>query len=332
MNARPAVRLGFVGAGWIGRARMDAVARTGRAVIGAVAEPLRDRRRAVASAYPDAVVTESLDTMLDAELDGVVIATPNSLHAEQAIAALSRGLPVFCQKPLAPTAHECQDVIATARTRDRRLDVDLSYRHTAGLQRIREIVRDGALGRVYAMDLIFHNAYAPDRSWCRDRTTAGGGCLLDLGVHLIDTALWVTGAPGIVEATGVLHGRGTPWNGRSVEDHAEVRLILPGGTVARIACSWDAHIGRDAIIDLRFTGARGAAVLRNVNGSFFDFRAERHAGTRIEVIAEPPDDWGPGALLAWIDGVGGGGRYDAAVESQLQVAAAIDSIYASCAF
>src|SRR3954462_7397836 len=98
--ARP--RLGFLGVGWIGRSRLDAIARAGSADVAAIADP----------AVPDAL--GSLDELLAHELDGIVIATPSALHAEQAIAALDRGIAVFCQKPLGRTADEVRRGVGAA--------------------------------------------------------------------------------------------------------------------------------------------------------------------------------------------------------------------------
>ena len=130
-----------------------------------------------------------LDELLDADLDGLVIATPSALHADQAIAALNRGLAVFCQKPLARTADEARRVVETARATDRLLHVDLSYRHLAASNALRRLVRGGDLGHIYAIEAVFHNAYGPSTAWARDRHRSGGGCLIDLGVHLVDLAL-----------------------------------------------------------------------------------------------------------------------------------------------
>src|SRR5690606_35725807 len=109
----------------------------------------------------------------------------------QAEAALRNGLAVFCQKPLARTAAETRRVLDAARSADRLLAVDLSYRFTKALQEVKAVVAGGAIGDVYAVDLVFHNAYGPDKAWLYDRALSGGGCVIDLGIHLIDLVLWV---------------------------------------------------------------------------------------------------------------------------------------------
>src|SRR5690606_4534507 len=128
-----------------------------------------------------AELADSIEALLEADLDGVVVATPSALHAEQSIRALERGMAVFCQKPLGRTAAETRRVVDAARGADLLLGVDFSYRHTAAVISLRDLVTAGSLGRIYAVDLTFHNAYGPDKEWFRDPALSGGGCVMDLG-------------------------------------------------------------------------------------------------------------------------------------------------------
>src|SRR3954453_5406521 len=159
------------------------------------------------------------------------------MHAEQAIRALDRGVAVFCQKPLGRTAAEVSAVVAAARVSDRLLAVDLSYRFTAGMQRIRELVRSGALGRIFAVDLVFHNAYGPDKPWFYDIARSGGGCVTDLGVHLVDLALWTLDSPRVADVSASLMASGqalAPQADR-VEDYGLATLRLTDGAVVQLA-------------------------------------------------------------------------------------------------
>src|SRR5215212_8605598 len=99
---------------------------------------------------------DSYEELLTSDLDGIVIATPSALHADQAIAALERGVAVFCQKPLARTGPETRAVIGAARAADRLLGVDLSYRHTSAMRAVRDLVTSGQIGHVRAVELVFH--------------------------------------------------------------------------------------------------------------------------------------------------------------------------------
>jgi predicted dehydrogenase len=304
-------RLGFLGLGWIGRARLESIVAASAAEIAGLADP----------AVPEAL--DTLDELLGRGVDGVVIATPNALHARQALQALRAGAAVFCQKPLGRDVTETGAVVHAARAADRLLGVDLSYRHAEAVRRSRDLVREGELGAIYAAELAFHNAYGPDKPWFYDPVLSGGGCVLDLGTHLVDLALWVLGNPG-VEA---VHSRLLRGGGRAVEDYAVARLDLETGTPVTIACSWNLPAGREAVIEAAFYGTRGAVRIHNVGGSFYDLRAERFTGTRAEAIAEPPDDWPGRALCEWAERLAVDASYDDRVEHVIDTARVLDRIY-----
>jgi predicted dehydrogenase len=321
-------RLGFLGVGWIGRNRMAAMIASGAIEAAAIADTSPEMAAEAQRLAPDAKLVASLDELLDAAVDGVVIATPSAMHAEQSIRALERGVAVFCQKPLGRTEAEVRAVVEAARAADRMLGVDLSYRFTHGMRRIRELVRGGELGRIFAADLVFHNAYGPDKPWFYDPGLSGGGCVMDLGVHLVDLAMWTLG--GRVErVTSSLFAAGEPLAGRGdrVEDYGVATLELGDGTAVRLACSWRLQAGCDALISAAFYGTVGGAALRNVGGSFYNFVAERYRGTDTATLATPPDDWGGRAAADWAKRLARGGRFDPASERLIDVAQVLDRIY-----
>jgi hypothetical protein len=110
--------------------------------------------------------------------------------------------------------------------------------------------------------------------------------------------------------------------GRPVEHYATAQLDH-----VRIACSWNLHAGRDCIFEANFHGTAGGASLRNVDGSFYDFRAERYRGREVEVLAEPPDDWGGRAIAEWAERIAAGEGFDPECERVVEVACTLDRIY-----
>jgi predicted dehydrogenase len=320
-------RVGFLGTGWIGRHRMAAMLATGAIEAAAVCDPSPEGLAEAAALAPDAVRVDSLEAMLDLGLDGVVIATPSALHAAQSIAALEAGCAVFCQKPLGRDAAEVRAVIDAARAADRLLGVDLSYRHTAATAAIVERLRKGALGELFAIDLTFHNAYGPDKPWFYDPAQSGGGCVIDLGVHLVDLALWALDFPAVADVAAELRSGGQPVHPGQVEDYA-VAQFTAGGVPVRLACSWRLHAGRDAVIEAAFYGTRGGAALRNVGGSFYDFTAEAFDGTRSATLVSPPDEWGGRAAAAWAQRLAASPTYDPAAEHFAASADVLDRVYA----
>ena len=321
-------RLGFVGLGWIGGNRLASIARANIAQISVVIDPCEEMLAKAAQHAPGAVRLNKIDDLVDAELDGVVIATPSAQHAPQAIAALKHGLAVFCQKPLARNGSEVRAIIGAARSANRLLGVDLSYRHTEALEKIRALVRAGELGEIFGIHLIFHNAYGPQKSWFYDPCQAGGGCVVDLAIHLVDAALWILEQP-VVAVTSRLFCKGKRIIGRAAfcEDYATARLDLAGGATMNLTCSWHLHAGRDAIIEAAFYGTKGGAAMRNVNGSFYDFSAERFTRTAHEMLAEPPDDWFGRAAVRWVEALRADASYDPEIERLIEVHRALDAIY-----
>jgi predicted dehydrogenase len=321
-------RLGFLGVGWIGRNRLEAIARHGCAEVAAIVDTAPEL--AAAAAVPGASLLTTEDQLRDLALDGLVIATPSALHAGQAQAALDRGLAVFCQKPLGRTGAEVRAVVEAARRADRLLGVDLSYRFTQAGRALHDLVRSGELGEIYAVNLVFHNAYGPDKPWFYDRRSAGGGCLIDLGVHLVDLALWCLDFPGVRSVHSQLRAGGRPLTTppEAVEDYAAAQLELDTGAVVQLACSWRLPAGRDALIEASFYGTGGGASLANVGGSFYDFTCERFSGTRRETLASPPDDWSGRAAVHWAERLAGGQRFDDEALRFIDVADVIDRIYA----
>ena len=323
-------RIGFLGVGWIGRHRMAAMLATGDIAATAISDPSTEMVAAAQVLAPGAVVADSLEAMLALGLDGVVIASPSALHADQSVQALAAGAAVFCQKPLGRDGAETARVVAAARAADRLLSVDLSYRHTAGMTRIAELVRDGSLGEVYAVDLTFHNAYGPDKPWFYDRALSGGGCVIDLGVHLVDLALWVLGFPEVSgDVCANLFAGGAPLGmSGAVEDYAAASFTLASGAVVRLTCSWRLHAGQDAQIEAAFFGTDGGAALRNVGGSFYDFQAEHFVGTHRHVLASPPEEWGGRAAAAWATRLCTDPRFCSSADELVAVARVLDRIYA----
>ena len=321
------LQLGFLGTGWIGRNRMEAMLATGSAEAIAIFDPNADMVAEARAVAPGATVAGSFEDLLACEPDGVVIATPSALHADQCLQAFEAGSAVFCQKPLGRTAAEVQAVLDAARSSDRLLGVDLSYRHTAAMQAIRERISSGDLGRVFAADLSFHNAYGPQSTWFWDPGLSGGGCLIDLGVHLVDLLLWLFDFPEVLDARSILVRDGRPPESGEVEDYAAGELRLANGVNTRIACSWNLAAGRDAIIEATFYGTEGGAAMRNRGGSFFDFSGEVFRGAETELLTSPHDDWGARAAAEWVAKLAAGERFEGSTTGLLETAAVLDRLY-----
>lgn len=322
-------RLGFVGLGWIGRNRLQSVVEAGAAEIVAIHDVQSQAVEEAQKLSGDAVPFASFAELLNQDLDGVVIATPNCFHAEQSIAALEHGMAVFCQKPLGRDARETRAIVEAARKADRLLGVDLSYRAIPAMRAVSDLVASGSLGKVFAVDAKFFNGYGPDKAWFRDYSLSGGGCVLDLGSHLLDLALRPLGFPRVTRVQSVLFANGELLKKGVVEDYGVATIETEDATVINLSCCWDMSIGRDADIEIAFYGTRGGARLRNVDGSFYDFVGERFSGTKTEVMNGPNDvkwEWGGLATIEWIKRLRVNSAFDSEAERLILLAEVLDRI------
>jgi predicted dehydrogenase len=322
-------KLAFCGIGWIGRNRMKAAAETGLADIQLLYDPSPICVEEAFRIAPESKISNSFhEAVSHQSVDAVVIATPSALHRDQAVEAFAAGKAVFCQKPLGRTYEEVLDVVNAAKAADKLLGGDFSYRYTAAFQKVLEVIRSGELGKIFAVDLKFHNAYGPDKQWFYNLEQSGGGCVLDLGIHLLDLMLFALEFPEVNHVDSSLFAKGKTVKGQQVvEDFASVTMELQDDVNAQLSCSWNLNAGCDAVIEVSFYGTEGGVAMKNINGSFFDFVALRYHGTQTEILVEPPDDWGGRAMVDWIRKLSEDNSYDSSAEEYLHSALLIDKIY-----
>lgn len=322
-------KLGFAGIGWIGKNRLMAINKQQLAEIEAAVDPDTSAVEKVKNEIKGIQHISSFEEMLEKNIDGIVIATPSALHAEQSLAALENGKVVFCQKPLGRNEGETTRVVNAARRNNLLLGVDFCYRHIRAARKVKEVVQSGELGRIHTVRLTFHNAYGPDKSWYYDASLSGGGCLMDLGIHLIDLLFWILEENEIHHPEGQMYQKGEPLSDRNkqVEDYVSTQFSVDGSTSVQLSCSWNLPVGVDAIIEAAFYGEQGGAVFSNVGGSFYDFVAEKFVGTKVKKLAGPPDEWGGRAAVEWCNQLGESKQFDHKAEQYIDVARALDLIY-----
>ena len=328
---KKSLSLGFIGVGWIGRNRMEAILENTNATAAAIFEPSSENADEALKSAKNAKLQEtSEDIYNNIDLDGIVIATPSAMHAEQSIQALNSGKAVFCQKPLGRTAEEVKQVVLASKKADKLLAVDLSYRYTKAFKAIYDLIQSGEIGDIYAVDLVFHNAYGPDKEWFYDIKRSGGGCVMDLGIHLVDLALWSLNFPEIKDVRSHLYHKGKKLTSfeEHVEDFASVAMTSEKDTVINLECSWHVSAGKDAVIEAKFYGTKGGAAFKNVNGSFYDFTAEKYNGTQTETLVTPPDKWSGRAGVVWVENMIKKNKFDkTTAEEFIKTAQVIDRIY-----
>ncbi|MCY7413102.1 MAG: Gfo/Idh/MocA family oxidoreductase, partial [Salinibacterium sp.] len=142
------------------------------------------------------------------ELDVVSIAAPNLLHHPIAIAALAAGKHVFCEKPLALNTAQAREMVESAIAHDRVLEVAFNHRQRADVQFARSYIETEGIGRVYHSRASWkrRSGIPGLHSWFTSPAMAGGGALIDLGPHVLDSLLFLLGEPRVVSVSAVTHG------------------------------------------------------------------------------------------------------------------------------
>lgn len=330
-TAQKTLNLGFVGLGWIGLNRMKRLLSNPDVEGVAIVEPCEENLNQALKFAENAKVYKSFQDLLsNPNIDGIVIATPSALHAKQTIQALKAKKAVFCQKPLGRNLAEVKEIIQVAYENNQLLGVDLAYRYTKAFQQVYKIIKNEEIGEIFSVELKFHNAYGPDKDWFYDIEKSGGGCVLDLGIHLIYLVLWSLHISEIknLQSDLFFKGRKIQKNQNVVEDFASINFSTNQNIKVNLQCSWNIFAGKDAEISAHFYGTKGGLAFKNLGGSFYDFSAEKYTGTKTEILISPPDNWSGKAAEVWAEKLLKGEKFNVVnAKEHLQLAEIIDRIY-----
>jgi predicted dehydrogenase len=280
-GAGPApLRVGVVGVGWAGQQHIAAYHRLPDVEVAGIAGLEAPVRTKLAERYGIERNVDRWEDLLDGGgLDAISIAVPTFLHAPIAIAALERGLHVLCEKPMALTGADADAMVAAARAADRVLEVAFNHRRRGDIQALKGVVEAGRLGQpYYAKAWWLRRTGIPTLgSWFTRAELAGGGPLVDIGVHVLDYALFLLGHPKVeaVSASTYDHlgraGFGSNVKSRKtkaggpptfdVEDLATVFMRLGGGGTLLVEASWAAHRRDGDEFGITLYGTDGGAEL-----------------------------------------------------------------------
>lgn len=188
------IRIGIIGCGAASQQlHLPAIQRVGGYKISAIVDTQEDAARAVAKRLGVAFV--GIDYRQVQDVDAVLISTPHSLHADMVRHFLERGVHVLCEKPLALTVRDAEQLIALADQKSLTLAVGVFRRYYPVSGFMRQVVVSGWLGKLLSVDVEEGGAYDWDlqSKAMMVKSLAGGGVLVDTGAHTIDRVLWVMG-------------------------------------------------------------------------------------------------------------------------------------------
>ena len=227
-----------------------------------VADADVEKARTIAERFEVPHVAARLSDLLDADLDAVVVCTPNDTHEEIVVEALEAGAHVLCERPIAPDAETARRMVEASREAGRQLMVAMNQRFRFDVRSIRQFVSSGELGDVFFVRAAWLNQRfrRPRKGWRTDPDRSGGGVLMDLGVQALDVALWLLDFPRVERVVARFHGDGP------VEDSAVVLLGAEGGTTISMEATWELMEERDrhSVYALGTSGSAGTAPFRVV--------------------------------------------------------------------
>ncbi|CAJ59581.1 Oxidoreductase [Frankia alni ACN14a] len=281
------MRVAVVGLGWAGRSIwLPRLREHPRFAVAAAVDPDPAARAAVAAEHPDLALLADVAELGSARFDLAVVAVPNHRHADIAERLLTAGIPVFLEKPVCLSSAEADRLAAAERAGDVTLLAGSAARYRADVSRLYEVA--AGLGAIRHVDLAWIRARGiPDAGgWFTRREQSGGGALVDLGWHLLDTLTPLLGSVEFRQVVGTTsddfvsdgawaaswrHGEQVasagpagpagPAAGGDVEDTARGFLVTENGTSVSLRASWASHEARD-LTAINVEGAAGTASLR----------------------------------------------------------------------
>jgi predicted dehydrogenase len=286
-----------VGCGLIGARRAATAVAHPQTRLVMVADPVTERGEAVAAQAPApgvAVATDWREALNHPDVDVVVVATPNGYLAEIGVAALEAGRHVLLEKPMGRSVAEARRLEAAASSSGRQLKVGFNHRYHPGLERARSLVADGAIGRIVNLRARYGHGSRPgcETEWRADPELAGGGELMDQGVHVADLFHWFAGLP----AEAVAFTQTAVWRIEPLEDNAFGLFRWPDGVVAQMHVSMTQWKNR---FSFEVFGERGSVAVEGLGGSYGTERLI-HARRRMEGgVPELHEEAFPGPDGSW---------------------------------
>ena len=260
-----------------------------------------ERKQHALSDFPDTTVVTTIEELVSKDLDLVVVASANLVHAEHATAAINAGIPVVVDKPMGRTLAETELIVDAAKKASVGLSTFFNRRWDSDALTIKKVLASGALGEVHRIDSRFER-FRPElnaTSWRENMSAAdGGGQLLDLQPHLISTAIDWFGKAELVTAT-VRSLRG------GADDDSVLVLRHESGTMSYLSAS--AVVGAPGP-RIRILGTKGALVINDLDPQEALLRAGKypeggtwtvptnsrafiHRGDEVEEITSQPGNY-----------------------------------------
>lgn len=237
---RAPLRVGVIGAGWPGERHAEGYLAYEDAELVAIADLDDTRRAAFARQYNvPQTYADYHDLLANPDIEAVSVALPNFLHRPAVIAALEAGKHVLCEKPPAVTLADAQEMQDTAERKGLLLAYALQRRSTPASQALREKLQEGMLGEVYHARSVWTRTWGVPQGlggWFTDPTRAGGGALIDIGIHVLDLGWYLMGCPKPRTISGQVYNKFPALT--KTDDSAFALIRFDDGHSLQLEASW----------------------------------------------------------------------------------------------
>ena len=257
------VRAAVVGLGWPGMQHLKGYTLDPRSEVIAVCDLDKARVQEVATQHkiPN-TYTDHLEMLKNQGIDAVSVCLPNFLHAPISIDALNAGKHVLCEKPPARSAQEAKAMADTAAQNGKTLMYALVQRFDGNSQHLKQLVEGGELGDLYFGKAAYvrrRGVPIGKEGWFVDKERAGGGALIDIGVHALDCIWWLMNSPRPVEVMGASYshfGHLVPDDVKyDVDDGTFAQIRFENGATIILETTWALNLPGDNYIKISGTKA-----------------------------------------------------------------------------
>ena len=333
------LRVGVVGLG-MGRAHIEGWRQHPQVDVVAIADPDLKRLDEIGEKFDIGTRCASAEQMFAAErLDAVSICTPNKFHKALTLAAFEAGAHVLCEKPMAMNADEGRAMLAAAKRAGRRLMINFSYRFSAQSRALKAQVDSGMFGEFYFGRSVWHRRRGMPGfgGWFGTQALAGGGPLIDLGVHRLDLALWLMGYPKPTWVLGSTYDKiarplaDAAGKTFDVEDLAAALIRFDNGATLIVEASWAANIQEADLMETRLLGTKAGLLQKNLNEGY-EFDAHiftEKDGAQFDMHLHPPTTPAKSGMHDYAHAILTDTPHPASGEEGLVVMELLDAIYES---
>lgn len=258
------VRVGLLGCGAVAQvAHLPAYRRLRNVDLVALCDTEAPKLRALRERTDAGYAVSSLDDLLAIdELDAVDVCLPSHLHHDAVVRCLEAGKHVLCEKPLGLTPKEVAEIMVAQRRSGRVVLVGMNNRYRDDSILVKRVIEAGSLGEIFFARAAWLRRRERVRpaDWHYQRTMAGGGVFMDLGIQLLDLLLWLAGYPEPERATATYFHHTAEIE---VEDTAVATLVCAGGFTASLDASWRFWMEPEEQ-DVNVFGTEGSALLTSL--------------------------------------------------------------------